>query len=345
MPSRSTRYKQARRPSSNLSSMTTDTAELPSNRIIEEIASTAEATQNRQDCASSMVIDDQRAVDHHQEERGEYEDKAENHYKLGHENNHDHTDHSEDINWASSQQFINDIAEEAEIHGKVGDLADEMNASSLTTVTGTDDAWLRQCQQTQDAKFKDQRHLKHQQGIWELDLTHNRHECYNAYLFKSLRPSPLEERNLPAPILGYGTVELKVHYDKSSTQWNILSLENVAYIQARQDSNHRVGLEALPNGIHLLLPPPAMFGDQGDGFLSIATGIGCPLGQINQGGRKAWKLRTLDPQETTKTKAAAPTFGFLLGWGSSHSKDSRKRQREDDNDGNNEVRELPFLWF
>lgn len=264
-----------------------------------------------------------RMEEHDNEQADKPIHEADNEHDGEHGNSHNDTD------WVASQQFINQLAGEANVHAKVDEISNQLNSSSLTTNKTLNDSWLERCRRAQDSKFPHQKYLKHQQGIWELDLLHQEHECYNAHLFTKLRPSTLQEQQLPAPVFGYGTVVLKTHDDRLGAQWKSLTLNNVKYIQSPQNTNHRVGLGALPSTLHLHLPSSATSGDPGDGFLSIADGIGCALGLIDQGGRRVWKLRTLDVQDTKKAPVA--TKGFLFGWGEGgRAQLSKKRHHEDD---------------
>lgn len=245
---------------------------------------------------------------------------------------HDHAQSSFDENetpqMREAQKIIDAIAKEADQEEQIDELSGVMETTSVSNTNVEDNAYLRDCRRLQDQQFK-QKHLRNRLGKWELDLLHKEHECYNAWLFKTLRPSSLEERMAAAPIYGYGTVQLRVICDKDSSQWKLLTLDNVKFILARQDTNHRVGLGALPDTTHLHLPEPTIFGDQGDGFLSIATNVGCALGRVDQGGRKIWMLRTFDLQATTHNKSKA---GILFGWigGSSNAHHEKRHLDEDD---------------
>lgn len=169
-------------------------------------------------------------------------------------------------------------------------------ASERGSLPRDDGSYLQECKDMHDELFPNQKQQKNEMGTWELDLLHQEHECYNIYLFNTLRPSAEHERQYPSQIFGYGQVSIRVLDDKDSTQWNELVLEDVKYVVPARDINpntatHRVGRWALPEGTHLHLPKGRQ-GQCGDGFLSIADDDGCALGRLNQGGRQIWALRT-----------------------------------------------------
>lgn len=199
--------------------------------------------------------------------------------------------------------------------------------------TEEDDTWLRECCEKQEESYGMPDHGWDIMGTWELDLLHHQHECYNAFLFKTLRRSSIGDQNSPAKVLGYGRVELRVRFDKESTTYLTLTLDNVKYVQgAPHENNHRIGLDALPKSTNLHLPRLTTLGDQGDGFLSIDNMTGCALGRIDQGSRKIWALRTYDPENGIADTQATTKKGFFSGWftGSSSGSRSAKRRREDD---------------
>lgn len=218
------------------------------------------------------------------------------------------------------------------LHDVDGMLVD-FGKSSTRGTPEQDDTWLQWCREQQVTLYGQMDHAKDRMGIWELDLLHHQHECYNAFLFSTLQPSSVEEQNSPARVFGYGTVNLKVRYDKASTTWTPMTLHNVKYLQASPyDHNHRVGLAALPKMTNIHFPKPTVSDDQGDGFLSIDNEIGCALGRVEQGSRKIWTLRTLDIEHISRDVQHTTKGGFLSGWFSGSGSEHRpvKRQRVDD---------------
>lgn len=218
------------------------------------------------------------------------------------------------------------------LHDDDGSLED-VGKSSTRNTHEDHDMWLRSCCDKQVMLYGQLEHAEEKMGIWELDLLHDEHECYNAFLFSTLRPSSIQEQNSPARVFGYGTVELRVRYDKASTTWKPMTLHNVRYVQAApRENNHRVGLGALPELTNLHLPEPTALGDQGDGFLSIDNEVGCALGRINQGGRKIWTLRTHEDNDISQHILGITKKGFFGRWFMSSGSPNRsaKRQREDD---------------
>lgn len=260
-------------------------------------------------------------VTHHNDQvygRQRQEQEPEEHHEPMHGNNEqdDQSDEEEStMHWQESGEVTKKTFKERDLHAHVDQLSHELKGSLLDVTQSAPDSWLEKCRKAQDLKFPHQVHQKYQQGIWELDLLHKEHECYNAHLFATLEPSTMEERRLPAPVFGYGRVTLRVHDAKTSSQSKFLSLENVKYIQAPQSVNHRVGLGALPETVHLHLPDTTVFDVQGDGFLSISNGVGCALGLVDQGGRRVWKLRTSETSPATRATAIVSKVGSLFGWG------------------------------
>jgi len=170
-----------------------------------------------------------------------------------------------------------------------------------------DPDWLAICRQKQDEMYPREQEDRNKMGVWELDLHHQEHECYNAHLFTYLEESSDAEQKSAACIYGRGTVAIHTLYDKESTDCRTISIPNVKFILQPQDTNHRLGAIALPEGTHLHLPN-LNCSNHGDGFLSFDDSLGCALGRLSQGGRKFWSLRTYDPPITTP---AGPTSSPL----------------------------------
>lgn len=170
-------------------------------------------------------------------------------------------------------------------------------------------------------------------GIWELDLHHDSHECYNTFLFTTRRPAPEYEQQYRSGVFGRGTIEVRAVYLKASTSWETFTLENVRHTQAApQENNHRIGIRGLPFGANAHLLRPMTIGDAGDGFMSISRDSGCAVGRINQGSRKIWALRTYYIHNAIQwTNATTADESGRAGHVDSGSKtDSCKRQQEDD---------------
>lgn len=214
----------------------------------------------------------------------------------------DDFEHDDDVE--ATQQIIEELNAEAIAEQRAANfdnaLSEGLDDTHINVLSeDSRPSYLQVCQQMQDEMFPSQTHLKKLMGVWELDILHREHECYNIHLFTDLRPSKLYERRYPTLVYGYGTVRVRTLCDKASTVWRWLTLENVKYVCAPQVTNHRLGLGALPIAAHYHLPVPWGMGTEtsdnvGDGFLSISSGVGCALGRLDQGGRKVWALRTYD---------------------------------------------------
>lgn len=175
-------------------------------------------------------------------------------------------------------------------------------------------AWLKKCREQQVELYGPLKHAEDEMGTWELDLHHDRHECYNAFLFTTMEPSSDREQESSSRVFGHGTVEIKVIYDKVSNQWQRFTLDNVRYVQAApQENNHRVGIKGLFYGARVHLPKLTAAGDQGDGFVSLSGDSGCAVGRINQGNRKIWALRTYDIHDAAQSIETTTTSESVGG--------------------------------
>lgn len=245
-----------------------------------------------------------------------------------------------------AQQIINDLSAEADAD-RIDVLSEDVenihrvDTSRQNTNHPDSISWLRKCQEIQDHMFPDQQDQKKKMGIWELDLLHQGHECYNAYLFTSLTPSSAHEQSYPNLVYGYGTISLHVICDKDTDQWTELAFDNVRYVRPMFDNNpynanHRIGRGALPRSTHLHLPHGPQGSKTADGFLSIADGVGCALGRLDQGGRRTWALRTFDgsvptvvPSTTLSLRRPSGFGWFSFGQGSGNATGRNRHGKRD----------------
>lgn len=61
-------------------------------------------------------------------------------------------------------------------------------------------SWLQKCQEMHDQMFPDKQEQKNKMGIWELDLLHQGHESYNAYLVTSLTRHLQQSKYASTPV-------------------------------------------------------------------------------------------------------------------------------------------------
>lgn len=188
----------------------------------------------------------------------------------------------------------------------------ESGTTAFHTPMKASETYLQHCRDRYKEMFPDLQQLIHQSGLWELNLQQNHHECYNPYIFETMRPSSPEEQRSHSCIKGHGTVLLKVKLSKDSDEYTEIRLPNVRYIELPRTANNSIGLYALPSTRDVFLPSSTSSSQEA--FLRVTENVGCALIQVDQGGRKCWTLCTCEQPSAlvSKKSLSFPFFGTHL---------------------------------